>query len=134
MSMNALRGLEMVCITRHGDFLLNYAGEGQYENARGEPVKDLMDMGCLGCAAAYFTTEAGAIDFCPACGYMERKQFKTFQDLQAWSNAQHWGFLKRNGHQAFGAERQGEWRLVFAIEMASVVASGHFEEVRELLG
>jgi|GEM_PF-1429370 len=134
MSMHALRGLEMVCITRHGDFVLNYAGASVYENPRGEPIKDLMDMGCIRCSAAYFTTESGAIDFCPACGFMERKHFTSFQDLQTWSNAQHWGFLKRNGHRAFGGEQDEEWRLVFAPEMASVVASGRFNEVRDLLG
>jgi len=134
MSMNAQRGLEMVCITRHGNFDLTYAGSGSYVDPKGEEIKDLMDMGCLGCGAAYFTTEAGFIDFCPACGYMERKRFESFQDLQGWSNAQHWGFLKRNGHNAFGVERGGEWRLAFAQDRIAIEATGQFSEIRNLLG
>ncbi len=133
MSMKALRGLEMVCLTRDASFNLEYAGGGLYANAAGEEVKDLMDMGCVSCSAAYFTRESSAIEFCPACGHMERKRWESFQELQGWSNNQDWRFLKRNGFQAFGCYLEGEWHLKFGEKRASLEASRRFDEVLDLL-
>jgi hypothetical protein len=133
MSMRALRGLEMMCLTKDGHFELQYLGSGSYSNPAGDPVNDLMDMGCVGCSCSYYTREEAPIDFCPACGFMERKRFKTYQDLQKWSNDQHWGFLKINGHKAFGVLRIDQWRLVFATDISELEMSGHYEEIHELL-
>ncbi len=134
MSARALRGLEMVCLTREGDFAIDYGGGGKYVDEKGQPVEDLADMGCLGCGSGYFTRESSAIEFCPACGYFERKRFKDFQELQKWSNGQSWKFLKRNGHKAFGGFRGGEWRLTFAVSKDELEMSGQYSEVHDLLG
>ncbi len=133
MSMHALRGLELVCITREDDFELEYAGKGKYADPKGKPVDDLMDMGCVGCGANYYTRESSAIDFCPACGFMERKRFGSFQDLQKWANGQSWKFLKRTAMKAFGATRDGQWRLVFARDDIALETSGHYRDIQLLV-
>ena len=132
--MQALRGLEMVCLCRDRHFGLEYAGGGnQYTDRAGKPIDDLMDMGCVGCGARYFTRESSAIDFCPACGFMERKRFKSFQELQKWSNDQKWGYLKITGHSAFGVLRGGDWKLAFALDKESLEMTGYYDEVHDLL-
>ena len=133
MSMNALRGLELVCITREGDFELEYAGANKYSDPKGEVLKDLMDMGCVGCGANYYTRESSAIDFCPACGYMERKRFTTYQELQKWSNGQSWKLLRRTGMQAFGVQRGSDWRLTFAKDAMTLEMTGHYGDVQPLV-
>lgn len=133
MSMHALRGLEMVCLCKDKDFELQYGGKGKYTDPAGAPVDDLADMGCVACGANYYTRESSAIEFCPACGFMERKRFKNFQEIQQWSNGQSWKFLKRNGHKAFGVLRNGDWRLVFALSREALEVTGHFAEVHDLL-
>ena len=133
MSLRAMRGLELMCLTREGCFELTYAGGGAYNDPKGKPVKDLMDMGCVSCGAGYYTREASAIDFCPACGFMERKRFKTFQELQKWSNDQDWSFLKHNGHKAFGVAAAEEWKLVFDTDATRLEMSGRYDEVLQLL-
>ena len=132
--MRALRGLEMVCLCKDSNFDLSYAGASVYSDAKGEPVKDLMDMGCVSCGAAYFTRESSAIEFCPACGFFERRKFTSFQQLQEWSNGQDFRFLQRNGHEVFGAYRHEEWRMVFALNRVELETSGHFDEIHPLLG
>jgi len=131
--MRALRGLEMVCLTKDGCFDMEYAGASSYTDRAGKAIDDLMDMGCVGCAARYFTREASPIDFCPACGFMERKRFKKFQELQAWSNTQSWKYLSRTGHKPFGVLRHDEWRLVFETDSVQLEMSGHYEEIHNLL-
>ena len=133
MSMHALRGLELVCITRDGDFELEYAGGNSYSDPKGEKGADLMDMGCVGCGANYYTRESSAIDFCPACGYMERKRFTTYQDLQKWANGQSWKFLRRTGMQAYGVQRSGDWRLAFAKDLETLERTGHYGEIHQLV-
>ncbi len=133
MSMRALRGLEMVCLTKEGSFDLEYAGANSYTDMRGKPIEDLMDMGCVGCSARYFTREASAIDFCPACGFMERKRFKNFQELQSWSNTQNWKYLSRTSHKPFGVLRNDEWRLVFEMDRVQLEMSGYYEEIHDLI-
>jgi predicted RNA-binding Zn-ribbon protein involved in translation (DUF1610 family) len=118
---------------RDGHFMLEYAGAGAYTNPAGETIKDLMDMGCVGCGAAYYSRESSMIDFCPACGYMERKRHTTFQELQAWSNEQHWGFLSLNGHKAFGVSRDNAWLLKFAPTREDMESRG-YEGIHNLLG
>lgn len=134
MSMRALRGLELVCLTKAGHFELNYAGGGTYEDNAGKPVKDLMDMGCVGCSASYYTREESPIDFCPACGFMERKRFGSFQDLQKWSTEQSWKFLRINGHKAFGVHAPSGWRLTFALDESELERTGQYDEIHDLLG
>jgi ribosomal protein L37E len=133
MSMHALRGLELVCITRESAFDLEYSGGGKYAGPTGEVIDDLMDMGCVGCGANYYTRESSAIDFCPACGFMERKRFKDFQDLQKWSNGQSWKFLKRTGMTAFGVLRSGDWRLTFGKDAMALEMTGQFTEIHPLV-
>ena len=133
MSMRAMRGLEVMCLTRETCFELTYAGGGSYTDPKGKPVEDLMDMGCVSCGAGYFTRESSPIDFCPACGFMERKRFTSFQDLQQWSHGQNWVFLKHNQHQAFGVAVSDEWRLVFETDITRLEMSGRYLEVHRLL-
>jgi hypothetical protein len=133
MTMHALRGLELVCITREGDFPLEWAGGTKYTGPKGDVIDDLMDMGCVGCGANYYTRESSAIEFCPACGFTERKRFGSYQDLQKWSNGQSWKFLKRTGMTAFGAFRGGQWRLTFAKDAMSLEMSGHYEDIQPLV-
>ena len=133
MSLRALRGLELMCLTREGCFELNYSGAGTYTGPKGKPIDDLIDMGCVSCGAGYYTRETSAIDFCPACGFMERKRFKSFQELQKWANDQDWTFLKHNGHRAFGAATPTEWRLVFTTDPMQLEMSGRYDEVLQLL-
>ena len=123
----------MVCLTREADFEIEYGGGGKYTDPKGEVVNDLMDMGCVGCGASYFTRESSAIDFCPACGFMERKRFKNFQELQQWSNGQSWKFLRRNGHKAFGVLRNGEWRMTFSTDAMQLEMSGYYDEIHTLV-
>ena len=130
--MRALRGLEMVCLTRDGYFGLEYAGAGIYTDRAGKPIEDLMDMGCVGCGAAYYTRESSAIDFCPACGFMERKRFKNFQELQEWSRSQNWKYLSLNNHRPFGVFN-GQWRMVFATDPVALKRTGAYDEIHELL-
>ena len=92
-----------------------------------------MDMGCVSCGSAYYSREKSMVDFCPACGFMERKRFKKFQELQKWSNDQSWSFLKLNQHKAFGVLRHDEWRLAFAMDGMELEMSGHYDEVHDLL-
>ena len=134
MSMKALHGLEMVCLTRDGSFNLEYVGAGTYANGAGDEIKDLMDMGCVACSAAYFTRESSAIEFCPACGHMERKRWASFQELQGWSNSQDWRFLSRNEFQAFGCYQSGQWHLKFAETRTVLEGSRQYEEILDLLG
>jgi hypothetical protein len=133
MSIRALRGIEMTCLTRDGFFDLEYAGQRTYTNRAGDEIKDLMDMGCFNCSAAYFTRESSAIEFCPACGSTERKRWESFQDLQGWSNGQDWRFLGRNGLQAFGCYGGGEWFLRFGESRDELEASRRYDEVLDLL-
>ena len=133
MSLRALRGLELMCLTKEGCFELTYAGAGKYTDPKGKPVDDLMDMGCVSCGAGYYTRESSAIDFCPACGFMERKHFQSFQELQKWSNSQDWSFLQHNGHKAFGVATATEWRLVFDTDATRLEMSGRYDEVHQLL-
>lgn len=133
MSMHALRGLEMTCLTKGGHFELGYAGKNSYTDAAGEPVEDLMDMGCVGCGNRYFTRETGGIDFCPACGFMERKRFNSYQELQKWSNEQSWAYLKITGMEAFGVLRNADWRLTFATDEVTLEMKGVYEEIHALV-
>ena len=133
MSMRALRGLEMRCLCRDGSFELQYAGSGKYTDPKGDAVSDLMDMGCVACGCNYYTREKSAIEFCPACGFFERKKFKNFQELQAWSNSQGWEYLKITGHQPFGVLRGGDWRMVFAVDRMELEMAGAYEEIHALL-
>jgi hypothetical protein len=134
MSMRALRGLELICLTKSGHFELNYAGGGSYTDGAGKPIDDLIDMGCVGCSASYYTRELAPIDFCPACGYMERKRFGSYQDLQKWSTEQNWKFLTINGHRAFGVYGSSSWRLTFAVHEDELEQSGQYDEIHDLLG
>lgn len=123
----------MVCLCRDRHFELEYAGGRKYTDLAGKPIDDLMDMGCVGCGANYYTRESSAIDFCPACGFMERKRFKDYQELQKWSNDQSWTFLKRNGMKAFGVLRSQAWRLTFASDSMELEMTGYYDEVHDLL-
>lgn len=122
-----------MCLTKEGYFELQYCGGGGYTDANGKPVDDLMDMGCVSCGRQYYTREKSPIEFCPACGFTERKRFKNFQELQKWSTTHSWKYLKITGFKPFGVFRGGQWRMTFALDGVELEMSGVYDEVHDLL-
>ena len=127
--MRNLIGLEMVCFAASGHFEMEYSG-GTYLNPQGEPVENVLDMGCFNCSAAYFTLGGDFCPYCPNCGYIDRKRFDEKDQLIEFLRGQDFSWLKRNGLRVIYVQTfDGDWQLRFGSDPDSMERSGHYRSV-----
>ena len=111
--MPGMDGLELLVIGRQGHQPLRYV-DGTYQDARGEPIDDLLDMSCYHCMSRYYTHRNDPVQFCPGCGGWERSPFETLDAFLAWAAEQSFAFLQHGHQRAYAVRVEGQWSLQLA--------------------
>lgn len=128
-----IKGLELLCLGKKASFEVEYSGGHYVKAGTTIEVPDLVDITCQWCGTPFYTREGDTIEFCVHCGRFDRRQFKTFQDLQQWTREQSWSFLSAVPHlSVFAVVKDTTWSLRLARSQDELELTGNWADVKPL--
>lgn len=127
-----IRGIELKALGRTRAIDILYEA-GQYLGPNGQVLESLMDMACYNCGNAYYTFEDDGIEFCPHCGFFERRRFESYEDLRVWAREQSWAFTRSIPEIYMAVHLEDRWEIRPTKDPEILKSSGRFEDVRPLM-
>jgi ribosomal protein L37E len=127
-----IRGIELKALGKSRAIDIRYEG-GDYFGPNGQVLDTLMDMSCYNCGNAYYTLEEDPIEFCPHCGFFERRKFDNYEDLRVWAREQTWNFVKSIAEIYVAVQLDDRWEVRPTSNPEVLKRSDRYEDVRPLM-
>jgi ribosomal protein L37E len=127
-----IRGIELKALGKTRAIDIMYEG-GQYFGPNGQALDSLMDMACYSCGNSYYTFEEDVIEFCPHCGFFERRKFDSYEDLRVWAREQSWAFTRSIPEVYLAVRMDDRWEVRPTADPEQLKSSGRYDDVRPLM-